>query len=31
MILNMDEYPGGLALWGAVPPVYDTTRLCDGL
>ena len=27
MILNMDEYPGGLALWGAVPPVYDTTRL----
>ena len=27
MILNMDEYQGGVALWGAVPPVYDTTRL----
>ncbi len=25
--LNIDEYPGGIALWGAVPPVYDTTRL----
>ena len=27
MMLNMDEYPGGVALWGAVPPVYDSTRL----
>ena len=27
MVLNMNEYPGGIALWGAVPPVYDTTRL----
>ena len=27
MILNMDEYQGGVALWGAVPSVYDTTRL----
>ena len=27
MLLNIDEYPGGVALWGAVPPVYDTTRL----
>jgi NAD-dependent SIR2 family protein deacetylase len=28
-ILNIDisEYSGGVALWGAVPPVYDTTRL----
>jgi hypothetical protein len=23
--LNVDDYPGGIALWGAVPPVYDTT------
>ena len=22
----MDSYQGGVALWGAVPPVYDTTR-----
>ena len=27
LILNLDEFPGGVALWGAVPPVYDTTRL----
>ena len=27
MLLNIDEYPGGAALWGAVPPIYDTTRL----
>ncbi len=25
--LNIDKYKGGIALWGAVPPVYDTTRL----
>ena len=25
--LNLDQYPGGVGLWGAVPPVYDTTRL----
>lgn len=25
--LNIDKYPGGIALWGAVPPVYDTTTL----
>jgi transposase-like protein len=25
--LNIDEYRGGIALWGAVPAVYDTTRL----
>jgi hypothetical protein len=25
--LNIDEYKGGVALWGAVPAVYDTTRL----
>ena len=24
--LDLDAYPGGIALWGAVPPVYDTTR-----
>lgn len=23
--LNVDSYGGGVALWGAVPPVYDTT------
>jgi hypothetical protein len=25
--LDLDQYSGGVALWGAVPPVYDTTRL----
>jgi len=25
--LNLDQYAGGVALWGAVPPVYDTTCL----
>ena len=25
--LNLDQFPGGVALWGAVPPIYDTTRL----
>jgi DNA-directed RNA polymerase subunit RPC12/RpoP len=25
--LDLDQYRGGVALWGAVPPVYDTTRL----
>lgn len=25
--LNLDKYRGGVALWGAVPAVYDTTRL----
>ncbi|MHB1936779.1 MAG: hypothetical protein ACYCOR_09345 [Acidobacteriaceae bacterium] len=25
--LDLDLYPGGIALWGAVPPVYDTTEL----
>jgi len=25
--LNMDEYKGGVALWGALPAVYDTTEL----
>ncbi len=24
--LDLNGYPGGVALWGAVPPVYDTTR-----
>ena len=27
ILLNIDEYPGGVALWGAVPPIYDTTGL----
>lgn len=27
LTLHLDEYPGGVALWGAVPAVYDTTRL----
>jgi hypothetical protein len=25
--INFDRYQGGVALWGAVPPAYDTTRL----
>ncbi len=25
--LDLDQYSGGVALWGAVPPIYDTTRL----
>ena len=25
--LNPADYPGGLGLWGSVPPVYDTTGL----
>ena len=25
--LNIERYPGGIALWGAVPAVYDTTSL----
>src|SRR5260370_4855564 len=25
--LDLDKYLGGVALWGAVPAVYDTTRL----
>lgn len=25
--LRLDDYPGGIALWGAVAPIYDTTRL----
>lgn len=24
---DVSAYPGGIALWGAVPPVYDTTTL----
>jgi hypothetical protein len=27
LALNIDQYGGGVALWGAVPPIYDTTRL----
>jgi len=28
-VLNIDpaSYPGGIALWGALPPVYDTTQM----
>jgi hypothetical protein len=26
LTLNLDKYLGGVALWGAVPAVYDTTR-----
>jgi hypothetical protein len=25
--LNIDKFQGGVGLWGAVPPVYDTTEL----
>lgn len=24
--LDVDQYQGGIALWGAVPPIYDTTQ-----
>ena len=27
LALRIEEHAGGIALWGAVPPVYDTTRL----
>lgn len=27
LALDLDQFAGGVALWGAVPPVYDTTRL----
>lgn len=26
-VLNLNRYKGGVALWGAVPPVYDTSTL----
>lgn len=26
LILDIADFPGGIALWGAVPAVYDTTR-----
>jgi transposase-like protein len=29
--LNPYDYPGGVALWGAVPAVYDTTNLAPEL
>src|SRR5271166_5828581 len=27
LMLNLHKYLGGVALWGAVPAVYDTTQL----
>jgi hypothetical protein len=27
LTLDLDRFRGGMALWGAVPPVYDTTHL----
>jgi hypothetical protein len=27
LTLDLDEYAGGIALWGASPPIYDTTVL----
>jgi hypothetical protein len=27
LVLDLDQFVGGVALWGAVPPAYDTTRL----
>jgi len=26
LLLDVDQYMGGIALWGAVPPIYDTTQ-----
>ena len=25
--LDVDKYPGGIAIWGAVPPIFDSTPL----
>ena len=25
--MDIGQYPGGVALWGAVPPIYDTTNM----
>ena len=25
--IHLENYPGGVGLWGAVPPIFDTTRL----
>jgi hypothetical protein len=25
--INLNDYAGGVAVWGAVPPIYDTTQL----
>jgi hypothetical protein len=27
VMIEVDRYPGGIGIWGAVPPVFDTTRL----
>ena len=27
LVLDLDSYKGGIAIWGAVPPVYDSTPL----
>src|SRR5262245_12607035 len=27
LVLDIDEHPGGVALWGAVPPIYDTSEM----
>jgi hypothetical protein len=27
LMLDLDAYAGGIALWGASPPIYDTTVL----
>lgn len=27
LTLNPNDYPGGIAIWGALPAVYDTTQL----
>lgn len=31
LVLHLDpsQYPGGIAIWGAVPPIYDTTTFGD--
>lgn len=27
LVINLEEYPGGIGLWGAVSPVYDTSNI----
>ena len=27
LVVDVEAYEGGIAVWGAVPPIYDTTRM----
>ncbi|WBV63672.1 hypothetical protein PGH43_02315 [Legionella pneumophila 130b] len=26
LTLNLDDYPGGVAIWGALPALFDTSN-----